>query len=397
MSRRVVAPTAARQGRTGARRRIGQALVLLVVALMLTSCREWRGIANVPLPGGPGSGKGSYTVYVQVPDALALSGNSRVLVADVFVGAVDKIELKNWVATLTLKLNKDVHLPRNATAKIGQTSLLGSQHIELAAPEHPVGELKPGDTIELANSSSYPTIERTLAGLSLLLQRGGFSDLETLTNEFNALVGGRADQIHAFLNKLDTFVRGLNEQRDDITRAIDATERLTGYLGQHPDSLERVLVSFSGLFKYFNRDKAIYLDGTEALGLAGESINRWIAPAHQNMVQVFRSLQCPARELRKASPYLVDALQIGITAPWPVDGAFKAIRGDFINTSFMVDFTYASLDNAILTGTGLMGALRALETSFGHDPKMMIPDLRYTPNPNTAPGGPYVERADRNC
>jgi phospholipid/cholesterol/gamma-HCH transport system substrate-binding protein len=27
----------------------------------------------------------------------------------------------------------------------------------------------------------------------------------------------------------------------------------------------------------------------------------------------------------------------------------------------------------------------------------MIPDVRYTPNPNDAPGGPLVERGDRNC
>ncbi len=35
--------------------------------------------------------------------------------------------MKNWVATLTLSLKKDVTLPKNTTAKIGQTSLLGSQ------------------------------------------------------------------------------------------------------------------------------------------------------------------------------------------------------------------------------------------------------------------------------
>jgi phospholipid/cholesterol/gamma-HCH transport system substrate-binding protein len=27
----------------------------------------------------------------------------------------------------------------------------------------------------------------------------------------------------------------------------------------------------------------------------------------------------------------------------------------------------------------------------------MVPDVRYTPNPNDAPGGPLVERADRQC
>jgi phospholipid/cholesterol/gamma-HCH transport system substrate-binding protein len=45
----------------------------------------------------------------------------------------------------------------------------------------------------------------------------------------------------------------------------------------------------------------------------------------------------------------------------------------------------------------LSGALRALEQSFGRDPETMIPDVRYTPNPNDAPGGPLVERGDRNC
>ena len=40
-----------------------------------------------PLPGGPGNGAGPYTVYVQMPDTLAINGNSRVMVADVFVGS----------------------------------------------------------------------------------------------------------------------------------------------------------------------------------------------------------------------------------------------------------------------------------------------------------------------
>ncbi len=33
-----------------------------------------------------------------------------------------------------MKLNGNVELPANATAKLGQTSLLGSLHIEVAPP-----------------------------------------------------------------------------------------------------------------------------------------------------------------------------------------------------------------------------------------------------------------------
>src|SRR5215471_3580942 len=131
------------------RHRAWQALVFLVAALVLSSC-GWRGISNVAIPGGPGTGGGSYTVYVQTPDTLAINGNSKVMVADVFVGSIRSINLKNWVATLTLGVDKNVKLPKNAIAKIGQTSLLGSQHIELAAPRDPSSQLlKDGDTIPL--------------------------------------------------------------------------------------------------------------------------------------------------------------------------------------------------------------------------------------------------------
>ena len=93
-----------------------RALALTAIAVVLTSC-GWRGITNVPLPGGPGTGRDRLTIYVQVPDTLALNVNSRVRVADVYVGRVRTIELKNWVATLTLDLQPDVRLPENSLAR----------------------------------------------------------------------------------------------------------------------------------------------------------------------------------------------------------------------------------------------------------------------------------------
>src|ERR1700757_3863930 len=233
------------------RHRGWQGLALLVAALVLSSC-GWRGISNVAIPGLPGTGAGSYTIYVQMPDTLALNGNSRVMVADIFVGAIRKIELKNWVATLTLGLDKNVKLPKNATAKIGQTSLLGSQHIELAAPRDPSPELlKNGDTIPLKNSSAYPTTEQTLASLAMVVRGGGLPNLEVLQNEVSKILTGRGPQIRAFLGKLDTFTRQLNEQRDDITHAIDSTNRLLVYVGGRADVLDRVLTDIPPLIKYF--------------------------------------------------------------------------------------------------------------------------------------------------
>jgi phospholipid/cholesterol/gamma-HCH transport system substrate-binding protein len=237
------------------RHRAWQGLALLVAAMVLSSCGSWRGISNVAIPGGPGDGGNSYKIYVQVPDTLAINGNSKVMVADVFEGSIKAIELctglkattpacarapkDGWTATLTLGVSNSVKLPKNAIAKIGQTSLLGSQHVELSAPPNPLpgflsdgcrlpdGKMGPC-TILLKNSSSYPTTEQTLASLSLILHGGGIPNLEALQNEVYNIFNGRGDQIRSFLGKLDTFTRQLNEQRDDITHAIDSTNRLLG-------------------------------------------------------------------------------------------------------------------------------------------------------------------------
>ncbi len=370
-------------------------LVLLLAAVMLSSC-GWKGISQVAIPGAPGSGSDAYTVYAQVPDTLAINGNSKVLVADVEVGSIRKIELKNWIATLTLGLNKGIKLPKNALLKIGQTSLLGSQHVELIAPEKPSTELlRNGDTIPLKNSSAYPNIEQTLAVVSLILRGGGIPNLEVLQNEIYAIFHGRADQIRGFLNKLDTFTRQLNEQRDDITRAIDSTNRLLTYVGNRNDVLERVLTDFPPLIKHFAETKNLLINAVDSVGRLSQATDRYLSEARGPLNTDLQALQCPLRELGRGSPYLIGALKLILTQPFDIDAVPKIFRGDYQNVSATIDATYSAVDNAVLTGTGFSGALRALEQSFGRDPETMIPDVRYTSNPNDAPGGPLVERAER--
>ena len=376
------------------RHRAWQGLVLLVAALVLSSC-GWRGISNVAIPGGPGTGGDSYTIYVQVPDTLAINGNSKVMVADVYVGSIRSIDLKNWIATLKLGVDKSVKLPKNAIAKVGQTSLLGSQHVELAAPPNPSPELlKDGDTIPLKNSSAYPTTEQTLASLSLILRGGGVPNLETLQNEVFNIFNGRGNQIHAFLGKLDTFTNQLNQQRDDITHAIDSTNRLLVYVGGRNDVLERVLTDIPPLIKHFADTKNLLINAVDAVGRLSQYADQYLSEARGPLHQDLQSLQCPLRELGRASPYLIGGLKLILTQPFDIDAVPKVIRGDYMNLSLTLDVTYSAVDNAFLTGTGLSGALRALEQSYGRDPETMIPDVRYTPNPNNAPGGPLVERAD---
>ena len=372
-----------------------RALALVMVTLVLSSCGSWKGIANVPLPGGPGTGSNKLTVYVQMPDTLALNVNSRVRVADVYVGRVRAIELKNWVATLTLDLQPDIKLPQNTLAKIGQTSLLGSQHVQLDSPPDPSPQLlKNGDTIPLKNSSSFPTTERVLASIATILRGGGISNLETIQTEIFNVLNGRGDQIREFLNRLDTFTDELNQQRQDITHAIDSTNRLLSIVAQRNDTLDRVLTEFPPLIKHFADTRDLFADAITALGRISVAADNALAPSSANLHTNLQNLQRPLKQLGRASPYLIGALKLMLTAPFSIENVPKVVRGDYLNASLMVDLTLSGLDNGILSGTGVSGMLRALEQAWGRDPETMIPDVRFTPNPHDAPGGPLVERGE---
>jgi len=361
--------------------------------LVLSSC-GWRGIANVPLPGGPGTADGHSTIYIQMPDTLGLNANSRVRVADVFVGRVRAIELKNWIPTLTVDLDPGIHLPRNVLAKIGQTSLLGSQHVELDEPPNPSPQqLRTGDTIELKNSSAFPTIERTLAGISGILTGGGVPNIEKIQSEVYNILNGRADQIREFLNRLDTFTDQLNQQRADITRAIRSSDELLKVVANRNDTLDRVLTEVPPLIEHFAKTQDLFSNAVLALGRLSKASDATLSASNGNIHTNLATLQRALKQISITAPNLVPAMKLLFTLPFPIDNIPKVIRGDYMNISLHLDLTLSALDNGILTGTGISGMLRALEQSWGRDPASMLPDVRFQVTPLDAPGGPRVERA----
>jgi phospholipid/cholesterol/gamma-HCH transport system substrate-binding protein len=205
---------------------------------------------------------------------------------------------------------------------------------------------------------------------------------------------GRADQIREFLNRLDTFTDELNQQRDDLTRAIDSTNRLLKIVSDRNDTLDRVLTEFPPLIQHFAETRDLFADAVTAVGrisaAADSALSQAADPLHTNL----QNLQRPLKQLAKGSPYLVGALKLLPTSPFSIENVPKVMRGDYINVSILLDLTLSAIDNGFLTGTGVSGMLRALEQAWGRDPNTMIPDVRFTPNPHNVPGGPLVERGE---
>ncbi|MGV0871300.1 MCE family protein [Mycolicibacterium sp. XJ879] len=341
--------------------------VVASACLLLTSGCSWRGLNSLPLPGTAGSGPGAYNVMVQLPDVTNLQQNSRVRVGDVTVGNVTKIEREGWHALVTLRLAGDVELPENAAAKLGQTSLLGSVHIELATPEHaqPVGRLREGSLIPLASSGSYPTTEQTLAAASLLLNSGGIGKLQDITHAMSQAFGNNGENMRRLIGEIDRFVRYLDDQSDDIINAIDKLNSLVGQFADQKPKLDFALEKLPDALKVLNDQRTNLVDAVDKLGKFGGLTTDVIEGSKESLVAQLTALGPILESLANAGPAMTRSLSNLATYPWPNETLENWVRGDYANLTLIVDLTLSRIDAGLFTGTRWEGDLTELELQWG--------------------------------
>jgi len=367
------------------RRAVGAAL-LVACMLAVPGC-EWRGLNSLSLPGTEGDGDGSYTIQAQLPDVVTIQQNTRVRVADVNVGNVTKIEVQDWHALVTMRINGDVHLPANSTAKVGQTSLLGSMHIELAPPtdQAPSSELlHDGSVIPLSSADTYPTTEQTLGSVSILLNGGGLGQLQEINQTFaKALVGREAD-MRSLLNQLDTFIAQLNDQTDDIITATENLNSLAGQVAANDDKVDKALTTIPQALAVLADSRNKLADAIDAVGKFGAVAASTIDQTKQALVDNLRNIAPVFRSLADAGPALTKGLDFLSTYPWVKSTLGNWFRGDFANISLVVDLTLSRIDSSLFTGTRWEGNLTKLELEWGRTIGQM-PSPYTVGNPLIAP------------
>ncbi|MFD4293427.1 MCE family protein [Rhodococcus sp. NPDC058505] len=352
-----------------ARKRRGRRAAVVAVALgltlTLTAC-EWDGLNSLPLPGTQGTEDGSYTVRIEMPNVTTLSQNSPVRVNDVTVGAVTGIEVDGWNALVTVSLNPDVQLPANATARIGQTSLLGSQHLELAPPEGiaPDGTLQDGDVIPLDRAGAYPTTEQTLSSLSVVLNGGGLAQINDITRELNAAFDGRTDSIRDLLPQLDSLVGSLDRQRGEIISAMEGIDRLAGTVNQQTEVLNAALEAVPPALNVLVDQRQNLTNALVALGTFSTTATRVINESGDDLKANLASLAPLLDELASTGNNLTEVMSLLFTFPFAMKNMDQFIRGDYANLMMMVDLTNERLD-LNFGGGGMATRLAGVEGALG--------------------------------
>jgi len=348
-------------------RRQTTAAVMVVAALTASSGCSWHGLNSLPLPGTAGGGPGAYTIRAELPNVTNLQPNSRVRVGDVTVGNVTEVDLQGWHALLTMTIDGDVNLPANTTVKLGQTSLFGSLHIELAPPTDapPEGKLHDGSLIPLSAAGVFPSTEQTLAAVSMVLNGGGVGQIQDITEAFSTAFAGRADDLRSLIGQLDTYVGYLNDQKTDIIAAADSLNNLVGQIAAQKPVVDKALKTIPDALAVLDGQRKNIADAVTQLGqfsaLASDSVNQTKAALVRELSDVAPVL----KSLADAGPALTRALNVLPTYPFPKQTLTNWMRGDYANLTAVIDLTLSRLDSSFFTGTRFEGNLTELELQWG--------------------------------
>lgn len=371
-------------------RRSGVLLLIALAVAAVSGCgalRDFRGANSLPLPGRVGVGPGSYTIRAQMPDVQNLKENSRVEFNDVLIGNVAKVERQGWHALITMTIEPNVDVPANVTAAIGQTSLLGTLHVELATPPGVAaakGKLHDGSMIPLSSASAYPSTEQTLGALSLVLNGGGLGQLQDITQSLSTAFSGREQDMRSLIGQLDKFTAYLNDQKGDIIAALDSFNNLVGQVAGQKSVLDKALKTIPDAINVLKDEREKLADSLGKLSSFGADTADVLAQTKENLIKELGDVGPVEQSLANSGLALtrgLDYLTVPLFSKPPVS---KWIKGDYGNLTGIFDLTLSRLDSSFFTGTRWEGNLTELEMQWGRTLGVM-PSPYTARNPLVAP------------
>jgi phospholipid/cholesterol/gamma-HCH transport system substrate-binding protein len=328
-------------------------------AALLAGC-QFGGLNSLNMPGTAGHGAGAYVVTVELPDVSTLPQNSPVMVDDVTVGSVSGVEAVQradgtFFAAVKLSLDGNVKLPTNATAKVAQTSLLGSQHIELAPPagQPPTGQLKNGSTIPLSQTGRYPTTEEVLSSLGVVVNKGNLGALQDITDEAYNAFAGRSGNLAGLIPRLAEFTRSLDAQTNDIIAAAEGLNRFADVLARNKDGLGRALDSLPDALKVLNENRSTIVDTFAALQSFATVASRILSETKTDFAADLKDLYSVIKPLNDNRQDFVTDLDLLPTFPFTTKYLRRAVRGDYLNVFVTFDLTVRRLGETIFTTSKL--------------------------------------------
>ena len=209
-------------------RRLGALLPVALLLVLLSSC----------------GGSKRIEVSARFADVGSLTTQAPVMMNDVRVGNVKGIRLSGNEALVTMSLDPTASVPRNVTARIRRTSLLGEQIVDLVAPPGtPANEPALAQGQVIRETSIRPDLENLVQSGNAVLAPITASEVATLVNEGATAFGGKGEEVRTLLGNMGQIVHAYAARADQIRSVIGSLNQLNTSLASHAGAQGRAVAN----------------------------------------------------------------------------------------------------------------------------------------------------------
>lgn len=309
-------------------RLVDSLLAALLSLAVLTACGPTLG--DLPLPGSGVSGD-TVLIKVDFEEALNLAQGATVKVNGVDSGKVQGVGVEDFQAQAEMLVRTDAKVREGATARLRYNTPLGELFVDIDNPAEGA-LLDDGAVLTTESTSTAPTVEDALAQASLLVNGGGLAQLQTVTEEMNAALGGREDTVRRLLDQSATFLTEANASTRDIDRAMRALASASRELDRREATINAALRDIrpaSVVLRKNTDDLTLLLAEVEKFaGTANETVRRTRAQILQSVRQAGPILAEIAANRRRLAPSLESLIVAGKVIDEAVAGDYANIRLD---------------------------------------------------------------------
>jgi phospholipid/cholesterol/gamma-HCH transport system substrate-binding protein len=210
----------------------------------VSSCASLN-VNAIPQPGS--SYSGGYDIVMPFVSVLNLPERAKVVMDGVTVGVVSKTTLTSRDVDVTARVGPDVVIPSDIHAVLQQATVLGDIYVALERPPSggpPAPPLAPGARIPLAQTTSPPQLEDTIASLANFVSSGSIQRVQNTIIRLNR-VAPSSDEVRRLTARVESNLSTLSVNIDQVDQLLDGVSRTAEVLNGHVPQL-RYLLSPTG-------------------------------------------------------------------------------------------------------------------------------------------------------
>lgn len=182
-----------------------------------------------------------YSIKAEFASSLGMQPGNEVAYLGVKYGAVSDVDRIPGGVLVTMKINRDKHIPEGSTAHLFRKSAIGEQYVDFAPPDDYDGPggpwIREGERIPMARTTVPLEFSELLRSASRLVSRVDPDAVRTLVHELATGLEGRTDSLRALTEAGDELGAALAEKTEALDRLAENNTRLTRVVTEHRGSL----------------------------------------------------------------------------------------------------------------------------------------------------------------